>query len=123
LIALLGATACADRSAGYPNFRGTPAASPVVTVQIRSQNYADLTVYATRDGSWQRLGSVTGNTTLRMEVPTSLASSGGLLRFRVHAIGQPDATDYVTERISAGPGDVIEITVAPVLRMSTWTIR
>lgn len=113
---------CAERAT--PEFRGEQAAErEAIVVSVRNQNYADVTVHVTRDGAWRRLGQVTGNSTAQLQIPESMASAGFQFRFRVHAIGSPDAADFVTERIGADRGDVIELTVAPVLRMSNWSIR
>lgn len=121
-LVLLFGTGCADRAT--PDFRGGQAGErEAIVVSVRNQNYADVTVHVSRNGAWQRLGGVTGNSTARLEIPDALASSGFQFRFRVHAIGSPDAADYVTERIGVDRGDVIELTVAPVLRMSHWSIR
>ncbi|MEX2465532.1 MAG: hypothetical protein WD995_01395 [Gemmatimonadota bacterium] len=93
-------------------------------VSVRNQHFSDVVVYISRGGaSWQRLGSVTGNTSTNLEIPSALTAPAGEYRFRVHAIGSPDATDYISDRILADRGSVIELTVAPVLRMSSWSIR
>jgi hypothetical protein len=117
----LAASGCADRST--PDFRGRPAEPGSVVVDVNSQHYADVTIYVTRDGSWQRLGSVTGNGSARLEIPSAIATIGGQYRFRVHAIGTPDDTDYVSDRIMANQGDVIALTIAPLLSMSSWSVR
>jgi hypothetical protein len=119
---VLVGSACADRS--QPDFRGRPAEAEPIVVSVRNQHFADVTVYISRGGAaWQRLGSVTGNTATNLEIPSALTAPAGEYRFRVHAIGTPDATDYISDRILADRGSVIELTVAPVLSMSSWSIR
>jgi hypothetical protein len=119
---VLVASACADRS--QPDFRGRPADAPPVVVSVRNQHFADVTVYISRGGAaWQRLGSVTGNTSTNLDIPSALTAPSGEYRLRVHAIGSPDATDYVSDRILADRGNVIELTIAAVLSMSSWSIR
>jgi hypothetical protein len=113
---------CADRS--QPDFRGRPSEAPPVVVSVRNQHFADVTVYISPGGAlWQRLGSVTGNTSTNLEIPSALTAPAGEYRIRVHAIGTPDATDYISDRILVDRGSVIELTVAPVLSMSSWSIR
>jgi len=121
LFGLLTAAGCADRAT--PDFRGRPAQNATIPVDVRNQHYADVVVRVSRGGAWQRIGDVTGNSSGRLAIPAALASPTGDYRFRVHAIGSADDTDYVTERIAAYPGAVIVLTVAPVLRMSSWSIR
>lgn len=106
-----------------PDFRGRPAQNVTIPVDVRNQHYSDIVVRVSRGGAWQRIGDVTGNSSERLEIPAAMTGPTGDYQFRVHAIGTPDDADYVSERISAYPGTVIVLTVAPVLRMSSWTIR
>ncbi|MDZ7779825.1 MAG: hypothetical protein U5R14_07810 [Gemmatimonadota bacterium] len=112
---------CADRST--PDFEGRPADAPPIVVRVQNQHFSDVRVHVSRNGQWRRLGNVTGNTSSSFEVPSALTSPAGHYQFRVHAIGMSDASDYVSDRIPANPGNVIELTVASVLRMSSWSIR
>ena len=112
---------CAGSEA--PDFRGRPARNVTIPIDVRNQHYSDIVVRVSRGGAWQRIGDVTGNSSERLEIPAALTAPTGDYRFRVHAIGTPDDADYVSERIAAYPGTVIVLTVAPVLRMSTWSIR
>ena len=122
LAALLVLSACAA-TRETPDFRGRPARNVTIPVDVRNQHYSDVVVRVSRGGAWQRIGNVTGNSTGRLEIPAALTAPTGDYRFRVHAIGSSDADDYVSERIAAYPGTVIVLTVAPVLRMSSWSIR
>lgn len=106
-----------------PDFRGRPAQNATIPVDVRNQHYADVVVRVSSGGAWQRIGDVTGNSSGRLEIPPALTSPAGDYQFRVHAIGTSDNADYVTERIAAYPGSVVVLTVAPVLRMSSWSIR
>lgn len=119
----LASAACA-RSVETPDFRGTRTtqAAPIL-VDVHNLNYADITVHASRDGAWRRIGQVTGNTEQTLQVPADIGSPAGYLRLRVHAIGSSDASDFVTDGIMAGGGDIVELRVAPVLRMSSWSVR
>lgn len=122
--ALVLASAACSRSVQVPDFRGTGRAEPTsLRVDVRNLNYADVTVHASRESGWYRIGQVTGNSDGMLEVPAAVGSPGGFLRLRVHAIGSSDASDYVTDAISAGRGAVVVLRVAPVLRMSSWSVR
>lgn len=124
LAALALAAGACSKGVETPDFRGTRTlqAAPI-QVDVRNLNYADITVHASRDGAWRRIGQVTGVSDRMLEVPADVGSPAGYLRLRVHAIGSPDASDFVTEGIMAGRGDVVELRVAPVLRMSSWSVR
>ncbi len=120
--ALVFSPGCADRHA--PDWSAVPAAEDRgIGLQVTSSHFLDVVVYAGRDGSWHRLGTVTGVGSERFDVPEWLAAPPGRFRLRVHAIGAPDRADYVTETILVNPGDVIELAVAGVLPMSTWHVR
>lgn len=110
-------------SLAIPNFRGQSTQAPAIVLAVSNQNYADVTIHVSHGSGWQRIGSVTGQGSVRLEIPTSMSSGTASYRVRVHAIGSPDRTDYVSDRIPADRGDVIQLTVAPVLRMSSWSLR
>lgn len=122
LLLLLAVSACAERPA-FPNFRGQPAQEPPILVNVRNQNFSDVTIHFSRDGAWQRLGMVTGNSAARLEVPTTQSAFGVQVRFRVHGIGMPDNSDFFTDLMYVDRGSVVELVVAPVLSMSSWSIR
>ncbi len=127
VLALLASTAvggsgCADRAApDFPGVRGEREAD--LSVNVTNQNFLDVVVYVSRDATWHRLGTVTGVGSETLDLPRGLGSPPGEYRLRVHPIGAPDRYDYVTDVIIANPGDVIELTVASSLRMSSWYIR
>ncbi|MDZ7779828.1 MAG: hypothetical protein U5R14_07825 [Gemmatimonadota bacterium] len=118
----LGATlGCATLE--VPNFRGQAATAQPIVLNVSNQNYADVTVHVSEGSGWQRVGSVTGQGSARLEMPASMSAGAASYRVRIHAIGSRDRNDYVSERIPANRGNVIHVTVAPVLRMSSWSIR
>lgn len=125
--AAVAATALVTACAGgdTPDFRGTGTSrdAPVV-VEVENAHFNDVVVYASSDGAgWQRLGSVIGLSSGRLTIPTALHSGSGAYYLRVHAIGAADRYDYLSGAILANPGDVIELRVAGVLRMSSWSVR
>ena len=122
---LLIAGACSGgRTLGVPNFRGSPAfRTETILLDVQNRNYADVVVYGSRGGSWQRIGDVTGNASEMFEVPDQLTDAAASLRFRVHAIGSTTAADFVTEPIFVSGNAIVELRVASVLRMSSWSVR
>lgn len=124
VLAILALSGCARApQAMYPDFRGRPPMAQTVVVEVRNQHYSDIVVRVSTGGSWQRLGNVTGNSSGRLEISGAMLAAGGDYRFRVHAIGNPDASDYVSDRIMASRGRTIVLVIAPVLRMSSWSVR
>jgi hypothetical protein len=124
VLATLALSGCARApQATYPDFRGRPQMAANVIVEVRNQNYSDIVLRVSTGGSWQRLGDVTGNSSGRLEISGAMLSPAGDYRFRVHAIGSSDNSDYISDRISASRGRTIVLVVAPVLRMSSWSLR
>lgn len=123
VVASVLVTACAGGDT--PDFRGTGTSrdAPVV-VEVENAHFNDVVVYASSDGAgWQRIGSVIGLSSGRLTIPTALHSGSGAYYLRVHAIGAADRYDYLSGAIMANPGDIIELRVAGVLRMSNWSVR
>jgi hypothetical protein len=92
-----------------------------IRVEVRNDNYLDVTVYVMRDGMSYRLGDVTGSSSATLEIPPSQVLAAMGVRLLVNPIGSRGA--YLSEPIMAGPGDTITLRVASVLRMSSWSMR
>jgi hypothetical protein len=111
---LLLVTACGAR-------RGPDrAAADDFSVVVENQNYLDVVVFAFRDLSSTRLGSVSGLSSATLRIPGHLVVLGEI-RLLVDPIGSPVA--YLTDEIMVSPGDVITLRVASVVRMSSWSVR
>lgn len=92
-----------------------------IRVEVRNDNYLDVTVYVMRDGMSYRLGDVTGSSSATLEIPPSQVLAALGIRLLVNPIGSRGA--YLSEPIMANPGDTIALRVASVLRMSSWSVR
>jgi len=124
VLALLGGFGCAEKRS-FPDFSGgarTMGREPV-TVDAVNDNYHDVVVYVDRGAGWQRLGTVTGLCNVQLQIPSTLQSAESRYSLRVHAIGTADSEDYLSGTIFADPGDVIELSLASVLSMSSWSVR
>jgi len=108
------AAACASHHA---NAAAAPPERMVVVVN--NSNYLDVDVFAVRGTTRSRVGSVTGLSSATFRVPTHFAPDGSL-QLLVDPIGS-NAT-YVTDKIAVGPGQHLEITVAAILRMSSYSV-
>ncbi len=95
-------------------------------VSIRNDNCSDMKVYLV-DGSGGmpvRLGTVTSMSTLRIPLRGAVASQlrlEGSLRFQIRPLGS--RSSYLTDPLVMSPGDVLHLTVANQLRLSTLVVR
>lgn len=114
LLSLTIDAACAGR-------HKSAAAAPLepVVVIVNNSNYLDVDVFAVRGTSRARVGSVTGLSSATFTVPAHFAADGNL-QLLVDPIGS-NAT-YLTDKIAVGPGQSLELTVAAVLRMSSYSV-
>lgn len=123
-LALLACLGCAE-GRSLPDFGGG-ARRPgpeAITVDVANDNYHDVVVYVEGGAGWQRLGTVTGLCRVELQVTGAFQSAASSYAIRVHAIGTSDSEDYYSGTLFADPGDLIELTVASVLSLSSWTVR
>ncbi len=95
-------------------------------VSIRNDNWSDVKVYLVHaNGAMPlRLGTITSMTTLRIPLRRAVASqlnSQGSLRFLIRPLGS--RSSYMTDSVIMTPGDVMHLTVANQLRLSTLVVR
>jgi hypothetical protein len=123
-LALLGCVGCAEKRP-IPDFSGstrTLGREPVL-VEVVNDNYHDVVVYLDHGAGWQRLETVTGLCEVQLEISSTLQSAESRYYIRVHAIGTSDSEDYFSGMIFADPGTRIELNVASVLSLSSWSVR
>jgi hypothetical protein len=111
---MIDVAACAPHHASAP----VPPPEPV-ELTVDNTNYLDVDVFAVRGTSRSRIGSVTGLSAATFSVPAHFAADGNL-QLLVDPIGS-NAT-YLTDKIAVSPGQHIELTVTPVLRMSNYSV-
>ncbi len=90
-----------------------------VTLVVRNDNFADVDVYAVSSGLATRVGTVTGNTSSRFALRSSIIATD----FRI--VATPIGGNG---RASSGPllvngGQTVNFTVASVLSQSTATVQ
>lgn len=118
LVVAWAGSGCARRS---PSPFGGQRSEEPIRLEIENGNYLDVTVYVMPDGASHRIGQVTGASSTTLVVPRSLVPASGRFRLLVSPIGSREA--YLSEDILAMPGDVVQLRVASVLRMSSWSVR
>ena len=117
VVALLALTIGCARS-GRPH-AGAIVMDEIATARITNNGWLDVNVYASRSGTRQRLGTVTGQNTEVFELPRSFIEARGLQIF-IDAIGSPQT--YQTDVIPAGPGQQIDVVVQQRLAMSHYSV-
>jgi len=88
-------------------------------VTVKNDNWLDVTVFAVRGGARTRLGFVTGMSRGTFPVPSDFVADG-VLQLMVDPVGS--SATYVTDRIVVNSGQRVELTVATVLRMSSFAV-
>jgi hypothetical protein len=90
------------------------------TLVVQNQNFNDVDVYAVAGGLATRIGTVTGNSTGRFGLSEALYTAPD---FRIVATPIGGNGRASTGPLVVSPGQTIEFTVAPVLRMSSVMLR
>ncbi len=108
--------ACAGRARP-----GEPAPAEPVTVVMVNRNWATVNVYAVRDGSWARLGTVTTNEQARARLPQWATVGAGKVQLKVQPIGSRES--YVTDPILVAAGQQITLYVQPALGLTNWAVQ
>jgi hypothetical protein len=101
------ATACSR------NNPADDAAEPVPKTYLKVENQAflDMNVYVYRSSQRIRLGTVNGNSTMRMVIPANLLFGSTPLRFQADPIG--GNRQSISQEISVSPGDEVVLTIPP----------
>ena len=107
-------TACATKQGP-----STLPAPEKTAVTVKNNNWLDVDVFVVRGSSRSRVGSVIGMGTGTFRVPSDFAPDG-VLQLMVDPVGSNGT--YVTDRIVVTSGQRVELTVAAVLRMSSFAV-
>jgi len=90
----------------------------VTVVQVTNNNASRIVVDAVSLGIDRRLGEVETNSTESFVLPRSILLSD--LQLLLDPVGPPGS--FLTPRIVADLGDVVQVTVAPNLNSSTYRV-
>src|SRR5438445_1635435 len=90
--------------------------STVVTVSIINHNLLDMTIYALRQGSRDRLGQVTAATSTSFRVRLTQLGTGGDLQLYADPIGATQG--FASDRVHLFAGQTAEWTLESDLRRS-----
>ncbi len=115
----VAAGGCASRSADQPDEDITVIELPS-RVSVTNNNQLDIRVFVFNNTQAIPLGTVSSFTSEVFSLPKAILARGQV-RIMADPIGA--VTAYVTDLISFGPGQVIEVIVQNNLQMSTYLLR
>lgn len=93
-----------------------------VTVQVDNGNWLDMRLYAVVEGgAYDRLGTVTGFSKAKFEIPRQLTATNGQIQLVAAPIGSTER--YVAQPVMVSAGDVVEWKLANNLAMSSIFVR
>ena len=110
-------TACAP---GRTLDKGSVLRGRPTSVEVTNNNWADVAVYALRDGSRQRLGMVVSMGTTVLRIPPVMVAGGNQLQLLVDPIGSSQV--HVTEPFLLDVGQRVELRVQNHLATSSVSI-
>ena len=95
-------------------FKGKPSVGTGderIVLLVSNRGYFDINIYAVRSTvvAGRRLGTVTGNTTATLMVPSTELQPGGQLALMVRAIGS--RSSWMSPLVAVGPGVIARLDV------------
>jgi hypothetical protein len=119
LAALGAALVVLSCSSAQRTARLSPAEAGDLPLTVTNQNWLDMAIYVVRGGSRFRIGEAVGNSTTLLRIPGSYIVSW-TVQLMADPVGSGDK--YVTDAISVAPGEHVQLTVAPRMRMSSYAV-
>lgn len=113
LALLAGATLAACASAPRQDAGDTDPGSPFATVIIHNDAARIVTVFAVRQGTRMRLGTVAGVSEREFPLRRSMLDGAGELRLMVDLLGS--SRQYYSDSIYVQEGDVVELRVSNLI--------
>jgi hypothetical protein len=117
LAALGAAVVVLSCSSGARSTQLSPAGVGDLPLTVTNENWLDVAIYVVRGDDRFRIGEAVGNTTARLRIPGSYII-GWTVQLMADPVGSSDT--YVTDVISVAPGEHLQLTVAPRMRMSSY---
>jgi len=110
-VTAVAASLLAAGAACYGKGKNAPEPIARTTVKVVNQGFLDRNIYVMRGSERVRLGTVSGNSTQVLTIPSSIVQSLMSLRFVADPIG--GRTPAATEEITVSPGDQVVLTIPP----------
>jgi hypothetical protein len=99
---------------------GTSPAKSEISVEVESHNWSDIVIYLMNGNQSQRLGMVTGLSTIHFVLPFRKLATGGKVRLRAHPVGGPGP--FTSEDLLVQPGQWIKWTLESDLSRSSLAV-
>jgi hypothetical protein len=106
-----GLLAFSLQTACYGKGKNAPEPVERTTVKVVNQGFLDRNIYVYRGSERVRLGTVSGNSTQVLTIPSTIVQSTLALRFVADPIG--GRSPAATEEITVTPGDQVVLTIPP----------
>ena len=119
LAALGAALVVLSCSSGARTTQLSPAEAGDLPLTVTNQNWLDMAIYVVRGDSRFRIGEAVGNSTTLLRIPGTYITSW-TVQLMADPVGSTDK--YVTDAISVAPGEHVQLTVAPRMRMSSYAV-
>ena len=94
--------------------KGPRPMDPPTFVSVENQSFSDMNVYVLRNSQRIRLGTVTGNTTRQLQIPSNMVFGATTLAFLADPIG--GTRTPISQEITVQPGDVVRLIIPPNAR-------
>jgi len=89
------------------------------SLAVTNHNWLDVSIFVVRGGTRFRVGDVPGNSSARLRIPRRLVDSG-VVQLLVDPIGSTEY--YLTDPIPVSSDESMQLTVAPAMRMSSYSV-
>lgn len=113
----VGLTACGGKAVQSGPL---PPEGASAAVEVRNNNWADMTVYLERNGLRQRLGTVTSMASKRFKVPRAFLSTNGSVRLVADPIGSRE--QHVTSPVQVWAGQTVAFTIENHMSISSVSV-
>ncbi len=108
-------TACS--SATYPTRESVRRHAPT-QITVKNHNWSDMTVYALRNGSRMRVGTVISGTQERFTLPAGFDLRSGDIRLQADPIGSSEV--FVSEPMAITPGSHVVWKIENHIALSSY---
>ena len=119
MIAVVGVAACATNRAASE--QGLIGAESVPLVTVQNDNFLDVAVYVVHGTSRFRIGTVSSTSSRTFRLKTEGQAGGTPLQIMADPIGE-NRRRYITDPVTLGPGQRLEVKVGSQLSLSTFAI-
>lgn len=115
----LALAACAPAAQEQDLGFGQPAAAEKSTIVVRNDYWGEMDIYAVIGGSRWRLGSVMTSSTAKLSIPHALTVRPEI-QLQADPVGP--GRPFTFAPIAMRPGATVELTLANMLPMSTYSV-